>query len=88
MTSLNIQPKPTFTLEPTSLKRWKVEDYHHMSELGILNANERTEPIAGQITLMAAKGTSHVIALRLLIPLRGSQESKVKSLLEQRFQAF
>jgi len=37
-----------------------------MSELGILNPNERTELIAGQITLMAAKGTPHVTALRLL----------------------
>ena len=37
-----------------------------MSELGILDPNERTELIAGQITLMAAKGTPHVTALRLL----------------------
>jgi Uma2 family endonuclease len=37
-----------------------------MSELGILDEDERTELIAGQITLMAAKGTPHVTALRLL----------------------
>lgn len=37
-----------------------------MSELGILTPLERTELLAGQITLMAAKGTLHVTALRLL----------------------
>lgn len=37
-----------------------------MSELGILAPNERTELINGQIVLMAAKGTPHVLALRLL----------------------
>jgi hypothetical protein len=53
MTFLSTQPQPTFTLEPTSLKRWTVKDYHRMSELGILEPNERTKLIAGQITLMA-----------------------------------
>ncbi len=37
-----------------------------MSELGILAAHERTELIMGQIVVMAAKGTPHVTALRLL----------------------
>lgn len=50
----------------TRLKRWTVKEYHRMSELGILDINERTELIAGQITLMAAKGTPHVVALQLL----------------------
>lgn len=66
MTPLNTRPNPTFTLEPTYLKRWTVQDYHRMSELGILDPNERTELIAGQITLMAAKGTPHVTSLHLL----------------------
>ena len=66
MTALNNQLKATITLEPSSLKRWTVQDYHRMSELGILNPDERTELIAGQITLMAAKGTPHVTALGLL----------------------
>lgn len=59
-----IAPLPT--LDPNSLKRWTVQDYHHMSELGILNSNERTELINGQIVLMAAKGTPHVTSLHLL----------------------
>ena len=66
MTALNNQLKATVTLEPSSLKRWTVEDYHRMSELGILNPDERTELIAGQIILMAAKGIPHVTAIRLL----------------------
>ena len=51
---------------PQNIKRWTVEDYHRLSELGLLNANERTELIAGQIIIMAAKGTPHVTALRML----------------------
>lgn len=50
----------------TNLKRWTVSDYHRLSELGLLDRQERTELIAGQITLMAAKGTPHVTALHLL----------------------
>jgi Uma2 family endonuclease len=37
-----------------------------MGELGILQPSERTELIAGQILFMAAKGTPHVLSLRLL----------------------
>lgn len=50
----------------TNLKRWTVGDYHRLSDLGLLDRQERTELIAGQITLMAAKGTPHVTALHLL----------------------
>jgi Uma2 family endonuclease len=50
----------------TNLKLWTVGDYHRLSELGLLDRQERTELIAGQITLMAAKGTPHVTALYLL----------------------
>lgn len=66
MTLSNTLPNPTFTLESTSLKRWSVQDYHRMSELGLLDPDERTELIAGHITLMAAKGTPHVTSLYLL----------------------
>jgi Uma2 family endonuclease len=49
-----------------NLKYWTVEDYYRMSDLGILDPSERTELIAGQIILMTAKGTPHVIVLQLL----------------------
>jgi Uma2 family endonuclease len=54
------------TLEPTAIKRWTANDYRRMSELEILDCNERTELIDGQIILMAAKGTPHVTSLHLL----------------------
>jgi Uma2 family endonuclease len=61
-----LKPIQSLSLEPNTLKRWTVQDYHRMSELGILDPTERTELIAGQILCMAAKGTPHVLALRLL----------------------
>lgn len=64
MTSLTAPP--TLTLEPNRLKRLTVQDYHRMSELGILDPGERTELITGQIVLMTSKGTPHVLTLRLL----------------------
>ena len=67
MTLSNIRTtSPIFDLEPTAIKRWSVKSYHRMSELDILDPNERTELIAGQITLMAAKGTPYVTSLHLL----------------------
>lgn len=66
MPAANTLSNSPFTLEPTLLKRWTVRDYHRMSEVGILPPSERTELLSGHITLMAAKGTPHVTALRLL----------------------
>lgn len=64
MTLANI-PQTVITIEPANLKRWTVQDYHRMSELGLLNG-DRTELVDGQITIMAAKGTPHVTSLHLL----------------------
>ena len=47
-------------------KYWTVQEYHQMSDLGILDPTERTELIAGQIVIMTAKGTPHVLTLRIL----------------------
>jgi Uma2 family endonuclease len=58
-------PKTVITLEPKNLKRWTVQDYHRISEMGIL-IGDRTELIDGQITIMVAKGTPHVTSLHLL----------------------
>ena len=66
MTLAKPRPTPTLPLESTQIKRWSVDEYHCMSKLGLLNSNERTELIAGHITIMAAKGTPHVTSLHLL----------------------
>ena len=63
--SLNATTSSTALIRPT-LKLWTVDAYHQMSEFGILSPDERTELISGHITVMAAKGTAHVTALRLL----------------------
>ncbi|MGD1895767.1 MAG: Uma2 family endonuclease [Phormidesmis sp.] len=54
------------SLAPSNLKLWTVEDYHRLSELGLLGSSERTELIAGQIIIMTAKGIPHVTALRMV----------------------
>jgi Uma2 family endonuclease len=66
METLAQSPTLIFTPEPAVLKYWTVNEYRQMSDVGILNADTRTELIAGQILVMAAKGTPHVLGLRLL----------------------
>ncbi|MEG3956589.1 Uma2 family endonuclease [Microcoleus sp. herbarium2] len=46
-----------------------VQEYHRMAEMGILEADERVELLAGQIVKMAAKGTSHGAALKRTVEL-------------------
>ena len=57
---------PEAALGLDNLKRWTVEEYHKLSELGLLASDERTELISGQIIIMAEKGTSHVTSLQAL----------------------
>ena len=68
MTTTQALPVPVAedTILATNLKYWTVQEYHHMSELGILDCCERTELISGKIILKSAKTAFHVIALRLL----------------------
>lgn len=67
MTTTLQAPTPSASISDTpTLKRWTVQDYHRLGDLGILAPEERTELIAGQIILMASKGTPHVLSLRLL----------------------
>ncbi len=63
---LSLSQQAIESLSTNNLKSWTVQDYHRMSELGILDPNERTELIAGQITLMVAKGNPHILTVRLL----------------------
>lgn len=60
-------------LEPERIRRWTVQEYHRMAEAGVLDPDERIELIAGQILLMAAKGTPHVVALALLADVLQNQ---------------
>jgi Uma2 family endonuclease len=64
--SQNILEKQSTAAPAIKLKYWTVQEYHRMAELGILAVSERTELIAGQITIMVAKGTPHVLTLRIL----------------------
>lgn len=66
MKTLKSIPNLTLTVEPTVVKYWTVQDYHRMSEMGILAPDERTELMNGQIVLKASKSPAHVFALRLL----------------------
>jgi Uma2 family endonuclease len=66
LTDLTDLMSTTIELPSTNLKYWTVEDYYRMSDLGILDPNERTELLAGQIVIMTAKGTPHVVTLQLL----------------------
>lgn len=66
MNPLKPAPNLTLTVDSTAVKYWTVQDYHRMSEMGILDTDERTELINGQISLMASKGTPHVTSLYLL----------------------
>jgi len=61
-----VQSPPQLLLDPSTLKRWTVKEYRRLSQLGVLSSDERTELLAGQIAVMASKGTPHVIALQLL----------------------
>jgi Uma2 family endonuclease len=84
MIAVENTPNSTLYLEP-KIKLWTVAEYHRLSELGILDADGRTELIDGQILLMAAKGTLHVISLQLLANLlsASSQINKTASIRTQ-----
>ena len=66
LTALDDSPSQVVIESPTNLRYWTVQEYHQMSDLGILDPSQRTELIAGQIILTTAKGTPHVLTLRLL----------------------
>jgi Uma2 family endonuclease len=66
LTNLDDSPSQVVIESPVNLKYWTVQDYHRMSDLGILDPSQRTELIAGQIILKTAKRTAHVITLQLL----------------------
>jgi Uma2 family endonuclease len=68
MTILQALPNQTDAapILSANLKYWTVQEYDRMSQMGILDSDERTELIAGQIVIMTAKGTPHVLTLQLI----------------------
>jgi len=52
-------------METTKQKLWTVDEYYRMADAGILDPEERTELVDGQIIIMAAKKPPHVITTEL-----------------------
>ena len=48
-------------------KRFTVEDYHRLEELGFLQEDDRIELIRGELIQMAAKGVAHETCIRRLL---------------------
>jgi Uma2 family endonuclease len=48
----------------TRAKRFTIEEYHRLIDLGFLTENDRVELIRGEIMQMAAKGTPHTNCCR------------------------
>lgn len=48
-------------------KRFTIEDYHRLIELGFLTENDRVELICGELMQMVAKGTSHTVCNTSLV---------------------
>lgn len=48
-------------------KRFSIEEYHRLAELGFFAPDERVELIRGEIIKMAAKGRSHSVCTSFLV---------------------
>ncbi len=48
-------------------KRFTLEEYHRLTELGFFHEDDRVELIRGEIVQMAAKGTAHATCCRNLV---------------------
>lgn len=51
----------------TTAKRFTLEEYHRLAELGFLTENDRVELIRGEIIQMAAKSMPHINCCRNLL---------------------
>lgn len=49
------------------LKRFTLDEYHRLAELGFLGEDDRVELIRGQIVEMTAKGTAHEVCITRLL---------------------
>ncbi len=55
------------TLPTVTPKRFTVEDYHRLIELGFLTENDQVELIRGELMQMVAKGTPHTVCNTSLV---------------------
>ncbi len=51
----------------TTAKRFTIDEYHRLAELGFFHEDDRIELIRGEIIQMAAKGTLHTTCCRNLL---------------------
>jgi Uma2 family endonuclease len=51
----------------TTAKRFSLDEYHRLAELGFFHEDDRVELIRGEIIQMAAKGTPHTTCCRNLL---------------------
>ena len=66
-TKAPIQPAPTESPETSThpeRRKFTVDEYYRMAEVGILHADERVELIDGEIVLMAPMGKPHAVGVR------------------------
>lgn len=65
------------TETPFTLRKWTVEEYHKLGEIGFFHPEERVELISGNIITISAKGTANTSATRrtanLLRDILGNQ---------------
>ncbi len=54
-------------LTQTTTRRFTLDEYHHLIELGFFHENERVELIRGELVQMVARGTAHTTCCRNLI---------------------
>lgn len=54
-------------MSPVTIKRFTLDEYHHLIELGFLTEDDRVELIRGELVQMAAKGTSHSVCNTKLV---------------------
>ncbi|MDJ0620514.1 MAG: Uma2 family endonuclease [Calothrix sp. MO_192.B10] len=51
----------------TTARRFTLEEYHRLTEIGFFHEDERVELIRGEVIQMAAKGTAHTTCCRNLL---------------------
>lgn len=54
-------------MSSVTIKRFTLDEYHHLIDLGFLTEDDRVELIRGELVQMAAKGTSHSVCNTKLI---------------------